>query len=227
MPVPSCVRPRGALDAVEALEEARQLARRGCRCRCRAPCSIDAPSVGGAAGRRVISPSKRELEGVGEQVEDDLLPHVAIDVDRLGSGGQSTSSARPARSMAERKIAREVGGEAPRGRSARRCACTRPASMREKSSRVLTSLQQPQAVAVDDVELLARRAGQPARSASAASSSGPEHQRQRRAELVADVGEERRSWRGRARPAPRPAAAPPRRRARWRGRRRSGRRAAR
>ena len=46
---------------------------------------------------------ERELERVRQQIEDDLLPHLAIDVDRRASaGGQSTTSCRPARSIADR-----------------------------------------------------------------------------------------------------------------------------
>jgi hypothetical protein len=33
--------------------------------------------------RTAISPFERELEGVGEQIEHDLFPHLAIDIDRL------------------------------------------------------------------------------------------------------------------------------------------------
>ena len=91
--------------------------------------------------------------------------------------------------------------------------------MREKSSSVLTSFSSRSAlrcatsscsrVAAGDVALRERVLER------------AEHQRQRRAELVADVARRRRSWPGRARPAPRRAGAPPRRRARWRWRSRS------
>ena len=76
----------------------------GCRCRCRATVELGAAR---RAPRAVtaISPSKRELERVGEQVEDDLLPHVAVDVDRLGKrrAVDRRASGRPAR-QAERKL---------------------------------------------------------------------------------------------------------------------------
>ena len=84
-------------------------ARRGAAARrpgCPMPVSrtveLDAPSAARAA-RTAISPSKRELERVREQVEDDLLPHVAVDVDRLGERRAVDDEPSPARSIAERK----------------------------------------------------------------------------------------------------------------------------
>ena len=58
-----------------------------------------------ARARSRIDPSKRELEGVGEQIEHDLLPHVAIDVDRLVERLRSRrrSAGRRARSPIERR----------------------------------------------------------------------------------------------------------------------------
>ena len=47
---------------------------------------------------------ERELEGVREQIEDDLLPHVAVDIDRLRQRRASTISRSPALSIAERKF---------------------------------------------------------------------------------------------------------------------------
>ena len=45
-----------------------------------------------------------KFEGVGEKVQNDLFPHARVYIDRLGEGGQSTTSFRPARSQAERKL---------------------------------------------------------------------------------------------------------------------------
>ncbi len=56
-----------------------------------------------------------------------------------GSAGQSTSKSRPARSTAERKTLASSAVTAARSTGSKR-ARIRPASMREKSSRVLTSL---------------------------------------------------------------------------------------
>ena len=91
--------------------------------------------------------------------------------------------------MAERKVlARSVVSvhEIDRLEGAR----TRPASMREKSSSVFTSLSSRRPLRC------APARGVPVATAPAAARAGerilerPEHQRQRRAELVADVGEE-------------------------------------
>ena len=105
MPLPSMVRPRAPCDAMEALEQMRQLGLGN------AGAGVAHAELGAARRRLLgrtstaISPSKVNLKRVRQQVEDDLLPHVAIDMDRLaGSGGASTRSARPARSMAERKV---------------------------------------------------------------------------------------------------------------------------
>ena len=97
MPEPSCVRPSRAVDAMEALEQARQLvlghADAGVR---------DSQHGAVAVARAGVSetpPSKRELERVREQVEDDLFPHVAIDVTRGSSSGVAVDGearARPA-----------------------------------------------------------------------------------------------------------------------------------
>ena len=161
-----------ALDAVEALEHARQLvgrdadagvahaaARRGRRPR--------------AAGRRCV-PSKRELERVGEQVEDDLLPHVAVDVDRLGQRrAVDDRDASPARSTARAEHAGQIGGERARGRPARSAALDAAGlDAREVEQRV-DQLQQPQPVAVDDSSARAAAAGRGVRVAQRSPSTGP------------------------------------------------------
>ena len=93
----------GALDAVEALEEAWQLGRRDAdagvphrRARSASP---------SARSEHPDLPFERELERVREQVEDDLLPHVAVDVDRLrrAAGSRPRSGARRARSPSGRR----------------------------------------------------------------------------------------------------------------------------
>ena len=78
-----CPRASGpaALDAVEALEQARQLAL-GDAAAGVAHRQLGRPAA--VAAQRDRDPAlERELEGVGEEVEDDLLPHLAVDVDRL------------------------------------------------------------------------------------------------------------------------------------------------
>ena len=142
-----------------------------------------------AAQRDADRALERELERVREQVEDDLLPHLAIDVDRLRQRrALDHRSCSPARSIADRNALARSAVSAARSVGSKRRA-TRPASMREKSSSVFTSLSSrsslrwtvssssPRSVCSGDRERVLRRT---------------EHQRQRRAELVADVAEERR-----------------------------------
>src|SRR5262245_4651707 len=73
----------GSLDAVEALEQAGELAR-----------GHPDPGISnlehgmrlGAGKLNVDAAREGELEGVGEEIEDDLLPHVSIDIDTAGEG---------------------------------------------------------------------------------------------------------------------------------------------
>ena len=191
-----------------------------CRRRCRRP----AARRGRRATRRVTRDLalEGELERVGEQVEDDLLPHVAIDVDRLGQ--RRAVHHEPQAGLLDRgaEHARELGGERRPGRWARSWRRCGPASMREKSSSVFTSLSsrrllrcamssgaRPRRPAAGRAPGAARlRAG----PASASAACGTRARRWRRT----------RSWRDRARPGSRRAAAPPRAPARRRDRRQSG-----
>ena len=75
--------------------------RRRCRCRCRGPSARRGRPATDQLDRDL--PLEGELERVREEVEDDLLPHLAVDVDRRPAAGQSTSNASPARSIADRK----------------------------------------------------------------------------------------------------------------------------
>ena len=134
MPEPSWVRARAPWTRWKRSKSVRQLRRAGCRCRCRARASPTSSPVERRA--HVDRALEGELERVGEQVEDDLLPHLAVDVDRLpAAAAQSTTSSRPARSNAERNAlarsavsaARSVGLEdAPRP-ARPRCARSRAA----------------------------------------------------------------------------------------------------
>ena len=130
-----------------------------------------------------------ELERVGQQVEDDLLPALPVDPHRLVQRRRRTVNARPARSTADRNMPASSAVSALRSVGANR-ACIRPACSREKSSRVFTSLP-------------SRSPLRWATSSSAATSGGGQHggmgaqlldralhQGERRAELVADAGEE-------------------------------------
>ena len=70
-------------------------------------------------------------------------------------------------------------------------AATRPDSSREKSSSVLTSFSSRWALRWTTLDPLALRAAAAARPVGERVLGGAEQQRQRSAELVADVGEER------------------------------------
>ena len=138
MPEPSCVRPCAPRRGGSA--------RTGAAARPRAlptpvsPTSSSRRRPASSRRRTAMRALERELEGVREQVEDDLLPHLAIDVDRLGAAARSRRADRsPARS--HRRAERCWRGRASaRARSVGLVdACTRPASMREKSSSELTS----------------------------------------------------------------------------------------
>ncbi len=170
--------------AVEALEEPRLILGR----------DADAGVLHGQHDQRAFQGQAhtdlalgRELEGVRQQIEDDLLPEVAADVDRLGQRRAIHGEAQPGAldrcAEAARQIAREggqidrrVGGVEPPGLDAR-----------EVEERV-DQLEQAQGVAVRDEQALVglrieRRLGQQILQ-------GPEQQGQRGAELVADVAEE-------------------------------------
>src|SRR6185436_17553834 len=70
-----------ALNAVETLEDVRQIAFRD------PDSGVGDPELHRATYRtkgNLDRAFERELECIGEQVEDDLLPHVAIDVDGVG-----------------------------------------------------------------------------------------------------------------------------------------------
>ena len=129
MPVPSmraaALRPRPG-GSVRTAAAAR---RRECRRRCRCTVSSARRRRRGAQARRAMLPSKRELERVREQVEDDLLPHVAIDVDRLRqAAGNRRSSCEPGAFDRRAEVAGQFGGE--RGEVGRPEASPAPARPR-------------------------------------------------------------------------------------------------
>jgi len=70
----------GALDAVKAFEQPRDLLVADARAGVRDLQGRAVARQSQAHGDRSV---ERELEGVREEVEDDLLPHVPIDVDVL------------------------------------------------------------------------------------------------------------------------------------------------
>ena len=96
-------------------------------------------------------PLERELEGVREQVEDDLLPHVAIDVDGLGQRRAVDDEREPGALDRRAKAAREVDGE--RGEVDRLVDGLDAAGLdaRELEQRV-DELEQAQRVALEELD---------------------------------------------------------------------------
>ncbi len=129
-----------------------------------------------------------ELEGVAEQVEDDLLPHAPVDVDGVGQGRAVDLEGQTGPVDGGAEDAGQFGGR--RGQVDRLVG--RPHAARLDTGEVqqcVDELAQPQPVAVDDVQLLPHlrvRLGQP----GAQLLHRAHDQGQGGAELVADVGEE-------------------------------------
>ena len=130
---------------------------------------------------------QRVLEGVRDQIEDDLFPHVAIDPDRsrqvLALHHELEACPVGGRAEHAHQIARQRGQI-----SGSKRACRRPASIREKSSRVFTSFSRRRALRCA-TSSSPRSAGDPRRGRQCLLQR-TQQQRQRRAEFVADVGEE-------------------------------------
>ena len=106
------------------------------------PVSATVSSTRSPRGRSVtaIDALERELERVREQVEDDPLPHVAVDERRARAQRPARDEQLDARALDRRRGSRWPDPWSARSRSvAWYEACARPASMRAKSSRVLTS----------------------------------------------------------------------------------------
>ena len=183
MPVPSWVRPRAA-HPVEALEQVGQLVGGDA-----GPGVADGQlrRTAGAANADLDRPVESELEGVGKEVEDDLFPHVAVHVNRLGQRGavHDQAQARPLHGGAEKggQLGRE-GGQV--GRLVGRLDAA-GLDAREVEQRV-DQLEQAEAVAVNGGQRLAV-VGPGAVRPPKHFFQRPQQQGQRRAELVADVAE--------------------------------------
>src|SRR5579883_3198131 len=132
---------RAAPDPMEAFKHVRQFLSRNAHARV---CDRNFNRLVTLAQRNADFALKGILKGIGEEIENDFLPHLMIDVDRLAQGravnSQAHASTLDDRAEATGKIGcqgRQVGSYT---------ACTRPASMREKSSRVLTSFNRRRAL---------------------------------------------------------------------------------
>ena len=152
MPVPSCVRERELLHAMKSLEDVREFRRGNADARI-AHRELDVTGSPSQGDRNL--PVERVLQRVAEKIQDDLLPHLAIDVDGFGQAG--TVDHQPQAGFFDRRPedAREVRGHgAEVGRLIARLDASR-FDPREVEQRV-DEFQQPQAVAMRDVEPLAR-----------------------------------------------------------------------
>ncbi len=174
-----------ALDTVEAIEDARQFlfgnAGTGIGNRHQHSAVDLAHRHGDAAG-------KRELESVGDEVEDDLFPHLAIDVHRNWQGRAVDDELEASLLHRGAERAGEIGGEG--------CEIDRLESGTHASGfdareveQCVDELEETLAVAMRDVELIADGAWHGVAGATRFVER-TEQQRQRRTKLVADVAEE-------------------------------------
>ena len=104
------VRPGSSVrDAVEALEHAGKVGLRN------ADASVFNAQLDAIATRSEFDPNlsvESELEGVRQQIEEDLLPHLPIDVDGLGEGLAIDDELKPGFFNGRSEHAREFRGEA-------------------------------------------------------------------------------------------------------------------
>ena len=145
----------GAGHPGEALEEAGQLRGRDADAR------VGDGEDGAARARSEPDGDaalERVLEGVGEEVEDDLLPHVPVDVHRLGQRRRSRRR-RPARPGRRRSGTRWPARRSWRDEVDRLEPGLDPPGLQAgEVEQGVDQLAQPQRVALDDLELLARPA---------------------------------------------------------------------
>ena len=176
------------LDAAKAVEDVSQVGRGDAR-----------PGVDDLENRARVAavqadrdaPLEGELERVGDEVEDDLLPHLPIDVDGLGERRAIDDQLEPPALRRGSEARRQIGGQ--RGQVHRDVARLNPARLdaREVEQRVDQLLQAPRAPPGD---LEPRALGVAERFVCVLQQvfDGSRDERERGAELVADVAEERR-----------------------------------
>src|SRR5580704_14410908 len=177
-------------DTMEALEQARYLMRRDAGSRV-AHGKLRACSVEREAERDADFTCESIFERIGEQIEDDLLPHITIDVSRFRQGPAINHEAKPGLVHRRTKGAgefRTVTGEV--GWLVHSIEATRFNS-REVEQRVDES-QQAKSVAMDQLDFVAR-GGDLAGAAVTPEQifQWAQHQGERRTKLVAGVGKER------------------------------------
>ena len=178
--------PARALHAMKPLEEPRQLLLGDARA-CVADRELHA--IVRPAQRDLDRPFEREFEGVRDQVEDDLLPHLAVDVDRLGER-RAIDDVREPRALDDRaERRRELSGE---GRKIGRLVGHLQARRLDPGEieQCIDELEQAPRIAPNDLDFVSLLVGQRAVRAVQELLDRAEHERERRAELVAHVGEE-------------------------------------
>ena len=175
-----------ALHTIETLEEPRQLAGGDADAGV-----VDAQfRVIGIGTQRDFDPAvEGELECVRDEIEDDLLPHRRVDVDRLRERRAVDDQPQPGPFAGRAEIARKLGGELREigGRIARLHAAGLDAG--EVEERIDEPLQ-AEAVTLHELRALALACGERALAVGERVLERSEEQRERRAELVADVREE-------------------------------------
>ena len=130
-----------------------------------------------------------ELEGVGEQVEDNLLPHVAVDEYQLADRCAHHVECE-ARAFTRRpEDTGQLGGECCEVCRLERSPHTSRFDARKIEQRV-DETQQSQSVAIDDFQLTLCGGGEIGMTAREHFFDRTQHERQRSTELVADVREE-------------------------------------
>ncbi len=180
----------GALDTMKPLEQMRQFAGRDAGAGV-AHRDVDRLAVGGRTHVDRDLALEGELQGIREKVEDNLLPHVAIDMDggrqRLAIDAEAKAGAVDGR--AERRG--QLGGEGTEihCRKARLRLAGLDAGKIEQG---VDELQQPHAVAVGDADQLAVVGTHFVAGLGQDLLQRAQHQGERGAEFMADVGEERR-----------------------------------
>ena len=134
-------------------------------------------------------PLKRKLERVGEQVENDLLPHLAVYQDPIGQLRAVYCQRQPGPLNGGAKDTCQITGERGEiGRPIRgpRAACLDSRKVEQRAHQP----QQPQPVATHDVELLFNRRRHLNRAATQEILDGAEHQSERGSKLMAHITEE-------------------------------------
>ena len=176
------------LHAMEALEEPRQLVRRNAGAGI-ADLQFDRAAVRREPENNLDLSIQSELEGVGEQVQDHLLPHIVIDVDALGERGAAHVESEAGLFHGGLEAGGELGREL--GQVGRLIVGLDPSGFDAgEVEQGVDELEQPQAVALRGPGQLAVGGQELAFRLPQYFLEGAEHEGQGRAEFVRNIGEE-------------------------------------